>query len=101
MSRTDLSEDAKRDLVDGLAVTVSGGHEVRPEDLALAFEYSPSSRTFGFESAELKLGGSRETLTAHNAEEYIERMLEFCLDKGIRRQLDAFRKGFNQVRLRP
>ena len=96
-ARSDLSEEARRDLVDSLSVTVSGGHEVRPEDLALTFEYAPSSRASGFDSAELRPGGAAEALTAHNADEYVERTLEFALDRGIRRQMEALRAGFNRV----
>ncbi len=96
-ARSDLSEEARRDLVDSLSVTVSGGHEVRPEDLALTFEYAPSSRASGFDSSELRPGGAAEALTAHNADEYVERTLEFALDRGIRRQMEALRAGFNRV----
>ncbi len=102
-ARSDLSEEAKRDLVDSLTVSLGPGgkHEARPEDLAITFEYAPSSRVFGFDSTELRPGsgggGAAEALTANNADEYVERTLEFALDRGIRRQMEAFRGGFNQV----
>lgn len=32
-----------------------------------------------------------------NLEEYIDSMVEFCLERGIARQMDALRKGFSRV----
>ena len=52
---------------------------------------------FGFDSAELRPGGSQEALTAHNADDYVERSLDFVLDRGLRRQLESLRAGFCQV----
>ncbi|CAH8442904.1 unnamed protein product [Schistosoma rodhaini] len=36
-------------------------------------------------------------VTVHNIEKYLELTLAFCLDKGIRKQLDAFKDGFERV----
>lgn len=32
-----------------------------------------------------------------NLEEYIDTMVEFCLERGIARQMEAFKKGFSRV----
>ncbi|TPP56301.1 HECTD1 protein [Fasciola gigantica] len=38
-----------------------------------------------------------ELVTVHNMEQYVFRTLTYCLDKGIRKQMDAFRAGFERV----
>uniref|UniRef100_A0A183SXM7 E3 ubiquitin-protein ligase n=1 Tax=Schistocephalus solidus TaxID=70667 RepID=A0A183SXM7_SCHSO len=38
-----------------------------------------------------------ESVTVYNVETYVRRTLEYCLDKGIRAQMDAFRDGFERV----
>jgi len=46
---------------------------------------------------DLKEGGSNILVTLDNIEEYVQLSFEFLLDKGIRRQMKAFRNGFNYV----
>ena len=41
--------------------------------------------------------GGEKTVTLDNVDEYVSAVLEFTLDYGIRRQMNAFRKGFNAV----
>ena len=41
--------------------------------------------------------GGEEVVTVDNVEEYVSATLDFVLDRGIRRQMNAFRKGFNAV----
>lgn len=36
-------------------------------------------------------------VTLDNVEEYVELMAEFCLERGIRRQMEALRQGFDRV----
>jgi E3 ubiquitin-protein ligase HECTD1 len=97
LARSDLSEEAKADLIRELTVSI-GGHEVHLEDLALTFEFSsPSASVFGYEAVELKAGGASMAVTVENVEEYVERTLDFALNKGIRRQMEALRAGFNLV----
>ena len=36
-------------------------------------------------------------MTLDNVDEYVSATLDFILDHGIRRQMNAFRKGFNAV----
>merc|ERR1719323_2280593 len=74
------------------------GNEIKVEDLGLTFQYSPSSRIFGLdEGINLVADGDNEVVTVHNVEDYLNLTLDFALNKGIRKQMDAFRAGFNQV----
>ena len=73
------------------------GSEVQIEDLGLTFQYSPSSRIFNLDEFNLVPDGDNELVTVHNVEEYLNLTLDFALNKGIRKQMDAFRAGFNQV----
>jgi len=60
----------------------------------------PASRVFGVGDhgvVDLMPNGGDELVTIHNVEEYVERTLEFVVVKGIRKQIKAFRNGFNQV----
>ena len=41
--------------------------------------------------------GGEKIVTLDNVDEYVSATLEFILDHGIRRQMNAFRKGFNAV----
>ena len=41
--------------------------------------------------------GGEKTVTLDNVDEYVSAVLDFTLDYGIRRQMNAFRKGFNAV----
>lgn len=36
-------------------------------------------------------------MTLDNVEDYVELMTEFCLERGIRRQIEALRRGFDRV----
>lgn len=76
--------------------TTSGG-SVMLEDLALTFTYLPSSKVYGYTAAELLPNGSLLDLTINNVEEYCDLTLKFCLQEGLAKQLDAFRKGFCEV----
>uniref|UniRef100_A0A094ZS69 E3 ubiquitin-protein ligase n=1 Tax=Schistosoma haematobium TaxID=6185 RepID=A0A094ZS69_SCHHA len=95
-------------------------------DLCLSMEFLPSSKLFGFSSYPLKdvyhweatttiprttNNSTEESLyknvaenpqsvvpvSIHNIEKYLQLTLGFCLDKGIRKQLDAFKDGFERV----
>ena len=41
--------------------------------------------------------GGEKVVTLENVEEYVSSSLDFILDQGIRKQMNAFRKGFNAV----
>ncbi|XP_067136429.1 E3 ubiquitin-protein ligase HECTD1 isoform X3 [Centruroides vittatus] len=73
------------------------GIPVRVEDLGLTFQFCPPSKVYGFVAVNLKPDGENEEVTLDNVEEYVELMNDYCLHTGIRRQMEAFRDGFNRV----
>ncbi|CAG0885275.1 unnamed protein product [Cyprideis torosa] len=75
----------------------NGGEETSLEDLGLTFQYSPSSRVYKFHSTDLKPCGEDILVTIDNVESYVSSVLTFCLETGIRRQMEAFLEGFNRV----
>jgi E3 ubiquitin-protein ligase HECTD1 len=77
--------------------TLQSDAPIRLEDLALTFQYLPTSRVYGFDAIDLKPSGEFEDLTIENLEEYYDSMLNFCLNAGISQQMEAFRSGFNRV----
>lgn len=82
---------------DSLHVTHASGTSVAIEDLALTMTYSPSSRVFEYEQMELKEGGTNIAVTLDNAHEYTDLTIKYCLERGIARQLEAFKAGFSKV----
>jgi len=73
------------------------GPAVRLEDLGLNFQYSPSSRIYGYQAYDLCPRGEFEDVTIDNVEDYTEFLADFCLNKGIHKQLMAFKEGFDLV----
>uniref|UniRef100_A0A182NEF2 E3 ubiquitin-protein ligase n=1 Tax=Anopheles dirus TaxID=7168 RepID=A0A182NEF2_9DIPT len=67
------------------------------EDLALTFTYLPSSKNYGYASADLLPNGSNIDVTINNVEEYCNLTIAFCLQEGIAKQLAAFHRGFCEV----
>ena len=98
-----MSQEDKTNLLQNLALPLSENGDrsssplVHLDDLCLTFQYSPPSRVFGYESADLKPGGEDLYVTLENVEEYVDCIVDFCLNRGIRRQLDALYEGFNLV----
>ncbi|XP_012942946.1 E3 ubiquitin-protein ligase HECTD1 isoform X2 [Aplysia californica] len=94
-----LSDDQKNVQLAELALPNPGdpNSAIRLEDLGLTFEFDPSSRVHKFHAHHLKAGGGMEEVTMDNVEEYIDLVMDFCFVSGIRRQMEAFRSGFNQV----
>merc|ERR1719433_414923 len=73
-------------------------NNVKVEDLGLTFQYSPSSRIFGLDvGINLIPEGDNELVTIANVEDYLNLTLDFALNKGIKKQMDAFKQGFNLV----
>uniref|UniRef100_A0A6M2DZQ3 E3 ubiquitin-protein ligase n=1 Tax=Xenopsylla cheopis TaxID=163159 RepID=A0A6M2DZQ3_XENCH len=91
-----LSADQKSKKVYALKLVTNSG-EVQLSDLALTFTYMPSSKVYGFEHVELIPNGADHEVTIDNLEEYCDLTINFCLDEGLRKQLEAFHKGFSQV----
>jgi len=77
----------------------------RLEDLSLTMTFPSPARCLGYTSCELRPGGEHQDVTEENVDEYVELMTEFYLRRGLARQLDAFKAGFDRVfamaRLRP
>uniref|UniRef100_UPI00358EE47C E3 ubiquitin-protein ligase HECTD1-like n=1 Tax=Myxine glutinosa TaxID=7769 RepID=UPI00358EE47C len=94
-----FSEDARNTNLQDLVLknSTASGSFLNVEDLGLTFQYYPSSKVYGFSAVDLKPNGEDEMVTVENAEEYVDLMLDFCLHSGIRKQMEAFRDGFNQV----
>lgn len=106
--RADLSAEERAKLVAELrlnptraagesGVTTDANVGVAIDDLALTFTYLPPSKHSGYEAAELVPGGAEIDVRLDNLEDYCECTLQFCLQLGIARQLDAFHAGFSQV----
>ena len=84
--------------LENLKLKISDDQSVPLEDLGLTFQYSPSSRIFGLdEGINLIPDGDNEIVTIHNLEDYLSLTLDFTLNKGIKKQMDAFKSGFNLV----
>uniref|UniRef100_A0A2C9KAE0 E3 ubiquitin-protein ligase n=1 Tax=Biomphalaria glabrata TaxID=6526 RepID=A0A2C9KAE0_BIOGL len=93
-----LSDDQKNVQLAELALSNPGDSSlIRLEDLGLTFEFDPSSRVHKFHAHHLKPGGGLEEVNMDNVEEYIDLVMDFCFVSGIRRQMEAFRVGFNYV----
>lgn len=91
-----ISIDEKMRLIQDLKLETNSG-AVSIEDLSLTFTYLPSSTVYGFSSIDLIPKGSNIDVTIDNLEEYCDLTINFCLEKGIAKQLDAFHRGFSQV----
>jgi len=61
------------------------------EDIGLTFILQ------GYENIELKYNGSNTYLSINNLNEYLELTAHFTLRKTLKRQLEAFKEGFNTV----
>ena len=57
----------------------------------LTFQFNPSSKVYGFHTHDLKWDGENEDVNLDNVEEYIDLVMDFCFNSGIRRQLEAFK----------
>lgn len=91
-----LSAQEKLDQIEAIRLHFKSG-PVAVDDLALTFTYLPSSKHYGYSSADLIPNGSSIDVTIHNLEEYCELSTNFSLQNGIAKQLEAFHRGFSQV----
>ncbi|KAI9329973.1 hypothetical protein BDR26DRAFT_807605 [Obelidium mucronatum] len=85
-SKETLSESDKKVLLAGLTVK-----DARLEDLCLDFTLP------GYPSVEIKPNGANIPITLENVSEYIDRVVDMTVGSGIRKQVDAFRTGFDRV----
>lgn len=91
-----MSEGTDEDQDSHRFVKISGT-SVDIEDLALTMTYSPSSKVYEYEYAELNKNGADIPVTLENAREYTDLTTSYCLERGVARQLEAFRAGFSKV----
>ncbi|KAG8199196.1 hypothetical protein JTE90_016022 [Oedothorax gibbosus] len=61
------------------------------EDLNLDFTLP------GFSNVELRKGGKEMLVTIHNLDEYLKLLSYWTMNEGVRRQMEAFREGFESV----
>lgn len=92
----ELSANERQQRIEAIRLKTKAG-PVAIEDLALTFTYMPSSKYYGYTTADLMPNGSSIDVTIDNLEEYCELMMSFCLQDGIAKQLEAFHKGFCHV----
>ncbi|XP_029720236.2 E3 ubiquitin-protein ligase Ufd4 isoform X3 [Aedes albopictus] len=92
----DLTSEEKLLQISELKFNTKTG-SVALEDLALTFTYLPSSKNYGYQSADLIPNGSNIDVTINNVEEYCNLTINFCLQEGIAKQLTAFHRGFCEV----
>ncbi|XP_053677617.1 E3 ubiquitin-protein ligase Ufd4 [Anopheles nili] len=91
-----LSSEEKLQQISELKLNTKTGC-VALEDLALTFTYLPSSKNYGYSSADLIPNGSNIDVTINNVEEYCNLTIAFCLQEGIAKQLASFHRGFCEV----
>lgn len=92
----ELTPEEKLERIGDLRLVTKSG-TVAIEDLALTFTFLPSSPKYDFEAADLLPNGSNIDVTINNVEEYCDLTVNFCLQEGIAKQLQAFHKGFCEV----
>ena len=103
LNDTILSDDDRRLQLLNLtlpSVPGSQGAElpaIRLEDLCLTMQYAAPSKHVGYSAVELRSGGADQEVTLANVEDYIDLTLNWALEAGVRRQMEAFRAGFSQV----
>ncbi|CAG2116677.1 unnamed protein product [Medioppia subpectinata] len=98
LSDTSLTWEDRNNQIRNLCIPLAQAQlPVRLDDLGLTFQYCPPSRVFGYSAVDLKPNGELEDVTIDNVEEYVELMMDFILHTGIKKQMDAFRDGLNQV----
>ncbi|CAF1193643.1 unnamed protein product [Rotaria magnacalcarata] len=91
------TNEEKKRLCSQLKVDNDHHESVDLEHLCLTFVYSPPSNIYGYQSIDLISNGSHIDVTIDNVDLYVKLSLEFIFRDGIRRQMNAFRNGFNQV----
>ncbi|KAK0175018.1 hypothetical protein PV327_008803 [Microctonus hyperodae] len=92
-----VSEGCSSSDEDSLRINSPSGVSVAIEDLALTMCYSPGSKIFGYDQAELIEQGADIPVTIDNAREYADLTINYCLNRGIARQMEAFKNGFSEV----
>jgi hypothetical protein len=85
-SNTSLSPDELHTMVQNIKID-----DTTIQDLCLDFTLP------GYPDIELVENGSQVDVTNWNVEEYLKEIINFTIGKGVSKQIEAFRKGFNSV----
>jgi len=85
-SNTSLSPDELHTMVQNIKID-----DTSIQDLCLDFTLP------GYPDIELVENGSEVEVTNWNVEEYLKEIINFTIGKGVSKQIEAFRKGFNSV----
>uniref|UniRef100_H2Z100 E3 ubiquitin-protein ligase n=1 Tax=Ciona savignyi TaxID=51511 RepID=H2Z100_CIOSA len=96
MNNGSLSDAEKTHKVEGLLLDYNGT-KCKVEDLGLTLQFLPTSSVYKFTSYPLVEGGERVDLTLQNARQYVDLTINFYFELGLRKQMAAFRDGFNRV----
>lgn len=83
---TTLSPDELHNMVQNIRI-----NDATIEDLCLDFTLP------GYPNIEMIENGSEISVTNWNVEEYVKEIIDFTIGKGIKKQVECFRKGFNSV----
>uniref|UniRef100_W8ARD3 E3 ubiquitin-protein ligase n=1 Tax=Ceratitis capitata TaxID=7213 RepID=W8ARD3_CERCA len=96
-SDASLTPDQRREQLATMKLRTKRSEEIDLEDLALTFTYLPSSSVYGYPYAELIPNGANIEVTLNNLEEYCDLLINYLLQDGIAKQLEAFHRGFCEV----
>jgi len=69
----------------------------RLADLCLSLQYLAPSSHLGYAALELVPGGANIDLSMDTLDDYLRAVKNWILNAGIRRQMDAFKQGFDEV----
>lgn len=94
---SNLSLEEKKQLIENLKLRTKNDIEVSLDELALTFTYLPSSSVYGYSYSDLLPNGSAIEVNIDNLEEYCELLVNFMLQDGIAKQMQAFHDGFCEV----
>ncbi|XP_050321307.1 E3 ubiquitin-protein ligase Ufd4 isoform X1 [Bactrocera neohumeralis] len=92
-----LTPEQRREYLAALKLRTKRNEEIDLEDLTLTFTYLPSSSVYGYPYAELVPNGANIDVTLNNLEEYCDLLINYVLQDGIAKQLEAFHRGFCEV----
>lgn len=96
-SDASLTPEQRREYLAALKLCTKRNEEIDLEDLALTFTYLPSSCVYDYPYAELVPNGANIDVTLNNLEEYCDLLINYVLQDGIAKQLEAFHRGFCEV----
>lgn len=98
LSNNSLSSEDRMNRLRNLSLPMNAAQPpVYLDDLALTFQYLPTSKVYHFAAADLKPFGEDIEVSIDNVDDYIDLMLDFCLHTGIAKQMDEFKGKLNAI----